>query len=102
VDGTWTPSATDLAAMESRIDKIGELKSKSGSDIKNPRQMYRQYVGILIGGQRFIYINGMGEKPDDDWRYRLQDVCDGGSSFWGVVYNVQSGSFSDLETNGVA
>jgi hypothetical protein len=35
--------------MESRIDKIAELKSRSGSNIKNPPEMYRQYVGILSG-----------------------------------------------------
>jgi len=29
-------------------------------------------------------------------------LCDGGSCFWGVLYNVESGSFSNLQTNGSA
>ena len=90
--------------MESRIDKIADLKSKGGMvgvRIKDPRQTYRQYVGILIGGQRYVYINGICQKPNSDWHDRLQDVCDGGCN-WGVLYNVQTGSFSDLETNGIA
>jgi hypothetical protein len=51
VDGAWTPSAAVLSTMESRIDKIANLKSKGGMvgiRIKDPRQAYRQYVGILI------------------------------------------------------
>jgi hypothetical protein len=87
--------------MESRIDKVADLESTHGR-IKDPRQSYRQYLGILIEGKRYIYINGMCEKPRGDWDKRLQDVCDGGSCFWGVLYNVGGGSFSDLHTNGKA
>jgi hypothetical protein len=104
-DGTWTPSATALATMESRIDKIGDIKLKGHGmeiQIKDPRQAYRQYVGILIGGQRYVYISGSCRKTDARWHDRLQNVCDGGECFWSVLYNVQSGSFSDLETNGDA
>jgi hypothetical protein len=103
VDGVWTPSATILAALESRIDKISNLKSKSGNTtvrIKDPRQSYRQYVGILVGGQQYIYVNGMCQKFRRDLHDELQDVCDGGACFWGALYNVQSGIFSDLEANG--
>jgi hypothetical protein len=101
VDGVWTPSTTILGTMESRIDKVAELESTHGR-IKDPRQSYRQYVGILIEGKRYIYINGMCERPRGDWDKRLQDVCDGGSCFWSVLYNVESGSFSNLQTNGRA
>jgi hypothetical protein len=105
VDGVWTPSATVLATMESHIDKIADLESKHGNmsvRVKDPRQNYRQYVGILIGGQRYVYINGMCEKPRGDWHEGFRAACDGGNCFWGVLYNVQSGSFSNLETNGNA
>jgi hypothetical protein len=101
----WTPSVTIIATMESRIDKIADLKSKAGMvavRIKDPRQSYRRYVGILIGGQRYVYINGICQKPNSDWHDRLQDVCDGGGCNRGVLYSVQNGIFSDLEMNGVA
>jgi hypothetical protein len=101
VDGAWTPSRTILETMESRIEKVAELESMHGR-IKDPRQSYRQYVGVLIKGKRYIYINGMCERPRENWDKRLEDVCDGGSCFWGVLYNVESGNFSNLQTNGNA
>ena len=101
IDGVWTPSTIVLGTMESRIEKVSELESTHGR-IKDPRHSYRQYVGILIEGKRYIYINGMCERPRGNWDKRLQDVCDGGSCFWSVLYNVESGSFSNLQTNGSA
>jgi len=29
-------------------------------------------------------------------------ACDGGPSFWGALYDPDTGSFSELEANGVA
>lgn len=105
IDGTWVPSATVLATMESHLDQIADLSSSAmkKSRQKDPHEAYRQYIGVLIGGQRYVYINGFCYKPDgSSWNKHLSDVCDGGECHWGVLYNVQSGKFSDLRANGNA
>jgi len=106
IDGTWTPSAAVLATMEANLGSIADLESESGKPgvhIRDPRKAYRQYVGVVIAGQHYVYINGVCEliKPGRHWRKKLENSwCDGGECFWGVLYNVQSNVFSDLRTNG--
>jgi hypothetical protein len=64
----------------------------------------------VVGGRKLIYINAFCSKPQDivvekgwsDWRKDPVEVCDGGDCFWGAVYDVLSGKFSDLQVNGVA
>jgi hypothetical protein len=105
VEGGWLPSQSDLAAMERRFPQISKLQSKSedsGISIKAPRSYYRQYIGVTIMGRKYIYINAFCEKkPPSDWREKLVNDCDGGCN-WGVLYEVQTGSFSGFSTNGIA
>ena len=62
-----------------------------------------QYVGIKIKGKKFIYINAFADsKPPTDWKEKAVIICDGGESSWGVLYNVETGKFSELAFNGVA
>jgi hypothetical protein len=55
----------------------------------------REYVGIVVGGKRFIYVNAYPAGGPSS-------VCDGGSSFWGVVYEPEAREFGDLAFNGMA
>ena len=93
VDGSWEPTKADLQLLESRLSKI---------QIKNPESYYRQYVAIMVKGRKLIYINGLCTNPPSNWRNKLTDVCDGGDCFWGVIYDPDTGKFSDLQVNGVA
>jgi hypothetical protein len=90
--------------MESHLSLISQLRSQSGIEgarIEHPERYYRQYVGIVIGKRRLIYINAFCvEKPPSYWLERLVDVCDGGCS-WGVIYDIEGGEFSDLAMNGI-
>jgi hypothetical protein len=109
-DKTWRPGLADVEAMESRLDQISLLRAIAGKRIENPSQYRRQYVGIVVGGRKLIYINAFCSKPQDfvvekrwsDWRKDPVEVCDGGDCFWGAVYDVLSSKFSDLQVNGVA
>lgn len=102
---TWKPTESHIQTMESRLSRISRLRTKSGIvgvQIKHPDSYYRQYLGVVINGRKFIFINAFcDDKPPETWRESLIDVCDGGCS-WGVVYNVATGQFSHLEMNGVA
>jgi len=104
-DDTWQPLEADVRSMESRLSRISQLRSQVGGvgiGIKNPDRYYRQYVGVLVGKHKFIFINAFcNERPPPDWRRRPVDKCDGGCD-WGVVYDTISGEFSDLQINGVA
>jgi hypothetical protein len=105
VDGGWRPTTKEIEAIEEALSKStylrGKLTSKPGQS-SDPREYYRQYVGVIISRRRLIYINGMCRKPPSYWTRTLVDVCDGGQCFWGVLYDPASGQFSQFEMNGVA
>lgn len=109
---SWRPTRADIQALESRLDRISLLRSAGlirGEQIENPSRYYRQYVGLVVGGRKLIYLNAFCKKPEDvvvrqggDWRQNPIDVCDGGDCFWSAVYDPNSGEFSDLQVNGIA
>jgi hypothetical protein len=109
---TWLPTQADVQALESRLDRISSLLSVGlipQKRIENPSRYYRQYVGIVVGDRKLIYLNAFCNKPEDvvvrqggDWRQSPLDVCDGGDCFWSAVYDPLSGEFADLQVNGIA
>jgi len=70
-------------------------------------QYYRQYVGIVRGGKRLVYVNGF--PPPDSlsesiagkgyWRRLPIEVCDGGPYYFGVVYDVERRAFEPIDFN---
>jgi hypothetical protein len=107
--------------MEANFSKIKKLKVKKccirGAQIENPENFHMQYVGIVIGGKKLIYINafpgsltiGLRQNEDstftseksDHWKTSAIIVCDGGNA-WGVLYNLKTKKFFDLAINGIA
>jgi hypothetical protein len=109
VGGSWQPTEGDVELLESHLSRISKLKSEDGLvgiHISKPSRYYRQYVGIVIGGRKLIYLNAFStfdEKPPADWRERLVvGICDGGPSAWGVLYDPETKEFSQLSTNEIA
>ena len=105
VQGGWTPTPQDIAGLEQRLPAIARLEAGVNGrslHIEHPEQTYRQYVGVIVGGHRLIYINAVGGPFDKYAREHVEVVCDGGSSFWGVLYDPATGRFFDLSTNGRA
>jgi hypothetical protein len=107
VIGGWTPSGEDLDGLEEHLPDLRLLRSDghglgaNGDSIADPAHYYRQYVGVVVGGKRYIYINAISE-VGLDWKSGVQDICDGGTSAWGALYDPSTGEFSDLRTNGMA
>lgn len=105
VETGWLPAESDLMAMEKRFPEIPKLQNKSensGIAIRAPHSYYRQYIGVMIKGKKYIYINAICDKnPPLDWQEKLVNVCDGGCN-WGVLYDVQTGIFSGFGMNGIA
>jgi len=91
--------------MESQLSRISLLQGRdvpSALRIEHPDQYFRQYVGIVVGKRKLIYVNAFCMSPRADWRKRLVNICDGATCLWGVLYDTTTREFSDLEMNGTA
>jgi hypothetical protein len=107
IDGSWTVTAAALKGLERDLPGLAN-RGPQATDGKafDPSGFYRQYVGVTVKGQRFIYINAF--RGSDDyipfdipWRQQPVVICDGGSSYWGALYDPQTHRFSDLAFNGM-
>lgn len=107
-EGTWTPSDSEITAMEPALaalvaDELARQWPDAG-DI-SVSDYRRQYGGLIIGGRRVIYVNGfrLGEYDDlDAWRSFPHTLCDGGPIMFGVEYDPQTGAFENFAFNGYA
>jgi hypothetical protein len=102
VDGFWAPTTAQIDELEALL--VSYLRSTpSGRSLRPLEQYHRQYVGFIKLGKRYIY-GSFYAFPFDSKREATEPivVCDGGSSFWGVVFSVESKAFTDLSLNGVA
>ena len=102
---TWQPSKDEIKEMESNFSQIKKLKVKDccivGAQIENPEEYYMQYMGIIVDGEKLIYISAIGtSKPSDGWKEFAFTICDGGNA-WGVLYNPKTKKFYDLAINGI-
>ena len=107
VVGTWQVSGDDIALLESHLSGISKLPTTSSvRDIRiaHPEACYRQYVGVIVGRRKLIYVNAFCgiELELNYWRSHFVNICDGGDSVWGVLYDPISQDFSELTTNGIA
>jgi hypothetical protein len=116
IGGSWNPSIDCIKTLELHLSAIESLKSDSSrmppnceyEHIHNPEKYIRQYVGVIVDDHRYIYINAFPryiidefKKSTFSWRNVPVVICDGGSAFWGVLYDPSSNTFSELSTNGV-
>jgi hypothetical protein len=112
IDGEWTPSVSDVEALESRLGDY--FKSHMHDSLVGPLSDYRmQFGGFTRLGRHFIYVNAAympahgstyqsTPSNDDYWLRSPVIACDGGTSFFGIVYDVEAGTFQELEFNGYA
>lgn len=105
IDGGWQPSPADIALLEVHLFEISALRPRccSPASDKSPASFFRQYLGVVIGGRRLIYVNAFpADFARQDWRSKMVNVCDGGPFFWGVLFDPATATFSDFSTNGAA
>lgn len=98
----WAPTETQLDALEARLIAFLGLH-ESDESLPPGTSYHRQYLGFVKDSRRYIYgsfypSRGKMTKAERDNPVR---VCDGGPAFWGVVYDLESGRFSDLVVNPV-
>ncbi len=96
----WAPTEAQLDALEEKL--VVFLASHEADESLPPSDDYhRQYLGFVKGGRRYIYGNfypGQGRMTSAEVNNPFR-ICDGGHFYWGVVYDLESGEFSDLRVN---
>lgn len=105
-DGYWDVTKEDILKLERALPDYAKLNSpKHCEDLVQKLSLYkRQYVGIIVQGRKIIYVNTLlpNEYSGRSWKMEPEMVCDGGCDFWGVEFDVESGQFSNLYSNGEA
>ena len=86
IDDFWAPSRSDIDRLESDLPTLGaRLPDAVTGD--------RQYVGVVIGGQRHIYVRGfpaIDNTGHDPTRSVVVDCAVG----WHALYDPGSGQFT--------
>jgi hypothetical protein len=100
----WTPSEADILALEEKLGPY--LEQAAPQDYPGPLKPLsdykRQYVGFVAEGKTLIFVNFFCETHGVDWQRVLIFVTDGGSCYFELNYEPQSGTFSDLSIHGEA
>jgi hypothetical protein len=102
VSGYWEPSTDDIAKLEEQLPSYirdGASKKKS---IPNNIAYHRQYLGIIVDDKSLIYGNFYPSDMPNRRNEQLNPVvvCDGGHSFWGIVFDPTTGQFEEPQLNG--
>lgn len=95
VSGYWAPSRQQVEQLEAALPQLKD-------QVSAPADFDRQYVGIEIDGRQLIYINAF-RLPDGSQINPAREAiraCDGGSMFWGALFDPTTGTFSEFHANG--
>jgi hypothetical protein len=105
----WQPTSEEIAQAEAVLPKFVRANGRPRGPLSSYR---RQYLGVVIGGRRLIYVNVFrewvieGREPSGpaqhDWRTQFVRVCDGGDDFWGALYDPHTRRFFSPRFNGTA
>ena len=104
ITGYWTPSDSQVAALKPALDLYFRQHSADRGIVPSyPLESYHgQYTGIVSGGKQLIYGNfyiRMGGMLHED--SEAVNVCDGGPSFFGVVFDPATNQIVGVAFNGV-
>lgn len=100
----WTPVETDILALEAQLAPY--LQQNAPQDYPGPLlalgEYKRQYIGFVREGKQLIFANFFCETHGQDWQQLFIAVEDGGPCYFEIVYDPQTGSFSELLIHGQA
>jgi hypothetical protein len=105
ITGTWQPTPADIASAEANLAQIGRMTPRGWPatiHIDHPEQYYRQYLGILHGSRKLLYLNAfctIDSATSYYWRIHFYWVNDGASCFFQTLYDPSTQQFSGLQIN---
>jgi hypothetical protein len=101
----WKPDGKIIYEFE---NKLFDFLPSVATDWNNrvfPSDYVRQYIGIVRGGRRYIYGNLIALPEQLRTSFSLADqaliMCDGGSSAFGVEYDVEQHKVANFSMNGL-
>lgn len=108
----WTLSLTDKINLEASFYKIESLTANEccilGFKLKTYKGFAFQYVGVIIKKRKYVYINAFPESELEEYLKMSivvdiskspMIICDGGSNYWGALYDIKTKTFSHLSFN---
>ena len=105
VSSFWVASPADIAKLEALLVPFlrASLDPRSLLAPDPLARFHRQYIGFIRNGKRYIYGNFYPHRSAPDLEEATSPVnfCDGGDSFWGVVFSPDTEQFEDLRFNGI-
>ena len=113
VENYFDLTVIEIGELEDNFKKVLDIKSTgccySGIKLHGLKDYVFQYTGLIIKGEKYVYINAFQiESSDDltrfykDWKVNPVIICDGGDSVWGVLFDLKNKKFLQLAINGVA
>lgn len=99
----WLPTPAEVRMLEIRLEKhMAAIKLGTPRMPAAGKQYRGQYLGFMRAGELHIYASYVPAREGNYWEDFSGDaiiMCDGGKSFWGIVYNTVTGQFSELEVS---
>jgi hypothetical protein len=104
---SWEPTVADINGLEDNLSQIRAMHETRGANrhIESPDQYFRQYLAIVVGERKLIYVNAVcsvDARALSVWRKKLFIAYDGGACYWQATYDPAAKQFFDLTINGVA
>ena len=111
--GYFRPVAAEITALETALAKELDIyRASRGPDVplapddrpfeflSDPESYVREYLGYAEGGRRKIYGNFMPLETAPERSDNLTVICDGGSQFFGVEYDIEARRITRIAFNG--
>lgn len=97
----WDPTEADVRAIEGAMP---EWLQTAGGELGAPiaprlRGYRRQYVGVVEGSRRLIYVNAFCSNPPN-WKEHPVAVDDGGDCYFQLYWDTERRTFERLMVNG--
>lgn len=122
-ESSWTPSAQDVELVETRLKEVLQdalqnpaklnkyakttasrkyLSQQITQILSHYGKYRRQYIGLIIDGNRHVYINSFRSDEGIDFTKQFIAVSDGGFWYWQILYSLDDSRFHQLAINGEA
>ncbi|MBI5294459.1 MAG: hypothetical protein HY869_03210 [Chloroflexi bacterium] len=104
----WSPTEADVHALEDGLPAYLQENQSAFHMTESPvweqlEEYNRQYVGIVLDGQKVIYANYLCRiGAETEWKEQFIFVADGGACYFQFKFDASTGRFFDLLVNGEA
>jgi len=102
VSGFWEVPVADVVGIDVALAKhLRDARIDKKLTLPVPKYQ-RQYLGVLRGTERFIYINAFAARFRSavvNSRKEMPRICDGGTVTWGIEYDVTKRVFLGFAPN---